>query len=194
MNSQTKTSSPEEEKMTDLTEETGKETEDATGDDNLCAVPRGEGSSEEQPCGEELLCEKLSDETGEEEIPAPDPSVAPSTPDASADEKEDERVKARRELASLFTLFPDVKMEEIPEEVLLSPLPLDAAYALYDRKKTLLRERATQKNAENAAMSAGALVDHGGEIYYSPNEVRGMTPSEVRHSYQDILRSMQKWK
>lgn len=106
---------------------------------------------------------------------------------------EDARRRAHDEVRELFELFPNVSFSELPASVRESDLPLAAAYALYERRERRLSERAESANDENRARSAGRVSD-GEESFYTPEEVRRMTPMEVRADYDAILRSMKKWK
>ena len=42
-------------------------------------------------------------------------------------------------------------------------------------------------------MSAGSLASDEGEKYYSPSEVKKMSPAQVRANYDDIIESMRHW-
>ncbi|MBR2906608.1 MAG: hypothetical protein IKC26_01010 [Clostridia bacterium] len=103
------------------------------------------------------------------------------------------RREARDELGEFFELFPDVPFADIPVSVRESALPLAAAYALYERRERRRMERVERANEANRARSAGRVSD-GEESFYTPDEVRRMTPAEVRADYDAILRSMKRWK
>lgn len=96
------------------------------------------------------------------------------------------------EVAELGELYPFVRLSEIPAEVWTSPLPLSAAYALYERKSEQVRQAAERANRRNADRSTGAL-SLGCEPYFTPEEVRAMSQKEVRENYDAILRSMKRW-
>ena len=71
-------------------------------------------------------------------------------------------------------------------------IPLAAAFALEERKKLLLKERAEAVNAENRQRSSGSVT--GTEnVYFSPAEVRAMSQAEVRRNYNLIIESMKSW-
>ena len=110
--------------------------------------------------------------------------------------KEQERAEALREIESFQSLFPDVAIRDIPDSVWQQReqgIPLNAAYALYEREICMARSKADAINKQNAARSSGrAGVDAAAE-YFSPEEVRGMTPKQVRENYQKIRLSMKKW-
>jgi hypothetical protein len=108
-------------------------------------------------------------------------------------EWEQERT-ARAEREEFCALYPDVDLRSLPEEVLShSTLPLAAAYALYARRCALADERAAQANLQNAQKSSGR-AHHDGESdgEYSLDEIRRMTPRQVRTRYQTILHSLKK--
>lgn len=122
------------------------------------------------------------------DLPADTPAEAPADCRGEAP-----KAAHRDELKDLLTLYPDLRLSEIPEEVIKSPLPVAAAYALYRRKIEREREIAEVENRKNRERAAGGIRPSG-EIYYSPSEVRRMTQKEVRSNYDAILRSMQTWR
>ena len=61
------------------------------------------------------------------------------------------------------------------------------------RRELSLREHADEVNRRNAARSAGRVGTSLAPEYYTPDEVRAMSPSEVRENYQKIRASMKKW-
>ena len=94
------------------------------------------------------------------------------------------------------SLYPDSTMESLPDEVwssVKSGIPLAAAYALAQRRAQRTAELARQRNQENTQRSPGAVKDASSGCY-TPDEVRAMTPAEVRKNYQSIMLSMQKWR
>ena len=48
-------------------------------------------------------------------------------------------------------------------------------------------------NEKNRRMSAGSLMSGENERYFSPSEVKKMTPAQVRSNYDDIVASMKHW-
>jgi malic enzyme len=87
----------------------------------------------------------------------------------------------------LFRGALDVRASEINEEMKMA-----AAYALAERKRALTAEKADAQNRAVSRLSAGAVEGTVPE-YFSPSEVRAMSPSEVRANYKKIMRSMEKW-
>ena len=107
---------------------------------------------------------------------------------------EDERRRmAHAEIRAFQRLYPEVEYETLPQSVRASALPLVAAYAIYERTEAYGKRMAERENRRNAERSAGRL-SASGEVLYTPEEVRGMSQSEVRAHYDAILRSMRLWK
>ena len=100
------------------------------------------------------------------------------------------------EITDLHALFPDAELDMIPEEVWESVKKgssLVASYALYEKRMRAEEERIAKINASNAKRSAGiAGKDTAGE-YFTPDEVRRMSPAEVHANYSKIKASMKKW-
>ena len=115
---------------------------------------------------------------------------------ARLEERESFLTKIGAECAEFKELYPNLSMEELSDEVwshVRKGVPIAAATALWERKKLLTEQKALQCNQENLQRSAGA-VSNGRSGYLSPDEVRSMTPQEVRANYQSILQSMPKWR
>ena len=93
------------------------------------------------------------------------------------------------------SLYPDVSEEGIPDAVweeARKGLPLEAAYALYERREALRRTAAEAVNKRNAA-GAWGRADTEADGFLSPDEVREMTPEEVRANLARITASMKHW-
>ena len=152
--------------------------------------------------------EPLCDPT--EADPNPDPNPAPTDTEGEevlrlreelrqlkeeirARDERDERLQ--RDYAEFSTLYPDVSPHSLSDAVLANVnrgIPLAAAYALEERRRLLLNQKAEQTNAENKHLSAGA-VNGTPNLYYSPAEVRAMSQAEVKKNYHLILESMKSW-
>ncbi len=112
-------------------------------------------------------------------------------------QKELEQKKVMQEMEEFSRLFPNTSVREIPNEVwqdVDTGIPLSAAYALYEKKNRIDRLHAEEINRRNAAHSAGNAGVHTPNEYFSPDEVRAMSPSEVREHYKKIRESMKKWR
>ncbi|MBR2387775.1 MAG: hypothetical protein IKB02_03295 [Clostridia bacterium] len=104
--------------------------------------------------------------------------------------------KMSRDISEFEELFPEKKVNEIPDTVWESVkggIPLAAAYALYERKNAIRRDTAEIANTANSARTTGPIGRDATEIFYTPDEVRAMSRSEVRKNYSKILESMKKW-
>ncbi len=111
-----------------------------------------------------------------------------------------QELSAQRKLAGQLrefsTLYPETAAEEIPESVwdaVKGGLPLAAAYALHERRALLARAEAEAQQEKARIRSSGALEGGGGDLFYSPAEVRAMNAAQVRQNYSAILASMQRW-
>lgn len=100
------------------------------------------------------------------------------------------------ELGDFTAIFPEIPVEKIPEEVWESVkrgASLAASYALYEKRMAAEALRIARINAKNASKSPGAAgTDTKGE-YFSPDDVRRMSRSEVHANYSKIKESMKKW-
>lgn len=112
-------------------------------------------------------------------------------------QKEQESTAAIKEMEDFHRLFPEVSLREIPHAVLESRekngLPLNAAYALYERELQLERARADTVNRQNAYRSAGRAGTDTANEYFSADEVRQMTPKQVHENFSKIRESMKSW-
>ena len=112
------------------------------------------------------------------------------------DESRRAQQKLAGELGEFNTLFPDTALSDIPEEVwnqVKQGIPLTASYALYEKKAGIQSRKAEEINRRNASLSAGIAGQNTSPEFYTPDEVRAMSRSEVHNNYDKILRSMKKW-
>ena len=104
--------------------------------------------------------------------------------------------KTAAEVGEFHSLFPTCTLSSIPDSVwdqVKSGIPLSAAYALYEKKCEAAARRAEAVNLQNAKRSAGIAGRDAPAEYFTPDEVRAMSPSDVRRNYTKILESMQGW-
>ena len=104
--------------------------------------------------------------------------------------------RAGEECDEFRTLYPDVSLKTLPDSVwedVKKGIPLSAAYALAEKRRIYTEAIAAQSNAENQKRSTGAVLATENE-YFSPSEVRAMSPDEVHANYHKIMRSMQSWR
>ena len=111
----------------------------------------------------------------------------------SSQKKTSEKRKA--ELSELAAVFPEVDPDALPDEVVRqneAGIPLAAAYALYERVKKNELETAQAKNRENS-ISLNPALGFREEVYFSAEEVKKMSPRQVRENFSGIKRSMKHW-
>ena len=112
------------------------------------------------------------------------------------DEREQANSRMLNELTEFSEYFPDVDIHNIPNEVweqVKNGTSIAAAFALNLRKMELEKKKVSDFNDKNRRMSAGSLLGGEGEKYYSPAEVKRMTPAQVKSHYDDIIESMRHW-
>ncbi len=109
---------------------------------------------------------------------------------------EAERAHIAKQLDEFSELFPEISVRSIPDEVWDSVKEgnsLAAAYSVYERRITEAARRIELINAKNAQQAAGAAGKDVTSEFFSADDVRKMSPSEVRVNYAKIRRSMEKW-
>lgn len=112
------------------------------------------------------------------------------------DEREEASSRFLKEMREFSEYFPEVELHEIPCEIweqVRRGASLSASFALSLKRLELERKRVTDVNQKNRRMSAGSLTKGDGDRYYSPAEVKAMTPLQVRSHYDDIIESMRHW-
>ena len=100
------------------------------------------------------------------------------------------------QLNEFSELFPEIAVKSVPEEVWESVKQgnsLAASYAVYEKRVTEAAKRIERINAKNASSSAGAIDKHTSQEFFTPDDVRKMSPSEVHANFAKIKRSMGKW-
>ena len=100
------------------------------------------------------------------------------------------------ELSEFQEYFPEVDIHTIPDEIwerVKSGSSLASSYALFLRSREIEKKKIGDFNEKNRRMSAGSLMRGESEKYFSPSEVRKMTPAQVRSNYDDIVASMKHW-
>ncbi len=111
-------------------------------------------------------------------------------------EREKHASRMMEQIGEFSEVYPEKSLESIPSEVWNSVkggVPLAAAYALYEKKTALHTALTREVNSKNAERSSGAVGKECDCLYYSPAEVREMSPAEVREKYNIIIESMKKW-
>lgn len=143
---------------------------------------------QEEEMLEEVLAEDSGKATAEEAArePAEKADDAPSLP---RDFEQD--------IALFHQLFPEVKAEDIPQEVwdrVEKGESLAASFSLHQMQKQREAEHIDKVNRENEEKAPPKIRHDGKEFtYFSPEAVRAMSRSEVKKNYDAILASMEKW-
>lgn len=110
--------------------------------------------------------------------------------------KTEEAKLIKAQLGEFEELFPSVAPEDIPGSVWESVRQgnsLAAAYALHHRRRELRDQKLSDINRVNAMSSSGSIGNKESAEFFTPDEVRAMSQSEVRANYQMIIESMKKW-
>jgi len=100
------------------------------------------------------------------------------------------------ECAEFAELYPGVPISSLSDSIwdsVKKGVPIAAAYALAERRASVADMKANAVNSANRLLSSGSIDPHASEEYYSPDEVRSMTPAQVRANYSKIISSMSKW-
>lgn len=100
-----------------------------------------------------------------------------------------------REEKAFAELYPNVSAGDVPDIVRESAkkngLPLIAEYALYARRLEVEKERERARLEAAMSKSSGALEQSGGrEELFSIEQIRMMTPREVKKHYKAVMRSL----
>ncbi len=153
--------------------------------------PELEPESEDIPTSDELPCVEIED-TPKEVTPEDEP-------DSESENYLNSLIREERisnEYAEFKSLFPGVSVSELPDSVLSSVkngVPLSAAYALYERRRAMSEAVASGVNQKNRELSFAVKSGKTTEVYFSPDEVRQMSASEVKANYSKIIDSMSHW-
>ncbi len=173
-----------------MEDEKKKEEENVSGlEEKLCQAVHPNGEKQEEGEGENSsVCEDESDfemlKRENEELRA----------ELEGRKKLGERLE--NEISEFSEMFPDVPLSEVPEEIwaeVKKGLPLSAAYARHEKRTTENKRRINEANSHAREKSGGSLQNDGGEGWYSPEDVRKMSASEVKKNYSKIISSMKRW-
>lgn len=148
-------------------------------------------------CSEEYETTEKADFPEEENIDTLKKEIESLKAQLSALEAErNTQNKLLQEVSSFKELFPDVELDDIPQSVweqVKNGTPLNASYALYEKRLKAEEARIAKINASNALSSPGIAGKDTANEYFSPEDVRKMSPSEVHANYAKIKQSMKKW-
>ncbi len=162
--------------------------------DNITLDETGVDSAEDNLDTQEMIPEATVEESPIESIGSLKAEI-----DRLRTELEESRSVNQRvadDISEFHRLFPNVELGSIPDEVrnsVRTGIPLSASYALYEKRLDAERERIEAINRQNAIRSSGAAGKNTPKEYFSPEEVRSMSQSEVRENYKKIIDSMKKW-
>lgn len=160
-----------------------------------------ENEDVEELTEEVLNTEAVENEEASEEIPSAAETIAILREELTSLKKEleDTRIaygRLSKECEEFSELYPSIPVTAIPDSIwqsFKSGVPLAAAYALYEKKEAVAREKASSINEKNKNLSSGSLSKGKSEEYFTPAEVRAMSAAEVKANYSKILTSMSKW-
>lgn len=178
-------------------------TEEITISDQLCQeLPE----AVENELVEEMIPEELTEATEENESEAvheeesidalKEEIVSLKTKLSELEALKEAQARLFDELSAFRDLFPEVELNVIPESVwdeVRKGSSLTASYALYEKRMEAERARIALINASNASKSPGVAGRNTANEYFSPDEVRKMSRTEVHANYSKIKESMKKW-
>jgi len=100
------------------------------------------------------------------------------------------------QLGDFASLFPSVDIDSIPEsvwETVKKGTSLAAAYALYEKRTEAERAKIEKINSINSLKSAGVAGKNTANEFFTPDDVRKMSHTEVHANFSKIKKSMSKW-
>ena len=154
--------------------------------------------TQEQTDEQDLAPQSTENEPSEPTVAELNERIASLTKELEAYKQAKERQDRISEQLNEFSeLFPNIAPSAVPAEVwesVKSGNTLAAAYAVYEKRTTEAARRIEQINAKNAGNSAGAAGKNSSEEFFSADEVRKMSPAQVRANFAKIRRSMETWK
>ena len=182
-----------------------KENEESEGfEDNSEALSEENTPSTEADISEDVSVEQTA-ESGTSKVTEEESSPTDNTEELRAeierlrgeiDKRDKENARMVAEIGEFSAVFPETSLESIPSEVwnsVKAGVPLAAAYALYEKKSAAYQKFTQSVNQKNYEQSSGAVGKERDSSYYSPPEVKKMSPAEVRAKYNIIVESMKKW-
>lgn len=109
-----------------------------------------------------------------------------------------EEERQRKEFMDFFQNYPDVKPEEIPQEVWernAQGVPLKYAYMEYEHKNLKDRLGKLEKNNSNSQSTAGSVTGQGAPegAFFTREQVEKMSVAEVNRHWKAITESMKRW-
>ena len=104
--------------------------------------------------------------------------------------------RRRAELAEFAKIFPNINADSLPDDVIRQNeggIPLAAAYALYEKIRQNELNAALENNKKNAESLNTSVCGGVCEPYFSAEEVKRMSSSQVKENFSYIKRSMMHW-
>jgi len=145
---------------------------------------------------DELIPDEITEQSEE-------PSSATQNPESELDilrRRVEIAERTAREISAgwreFSELYPEADLSSLPDSfntAIERGIPPAAAYALEMRRREVTRSRIEAADRRSRELSAGK-VESTEDSLYSPEEVRAMTPSEVRNNIEKIRRSMKSWR
>lgn len=143
--------------------------------------------------------EKLPDLEG---IPQEIAEELLSAREAKKEQKKQSRIEqsekdAEEEIRKFREIFPDVKAEDVSDEVwerVANGETLAGAYALFLITEEKLNEYASDVNDKNSRRGAKAVSDGSTEPVFTKELVEKMSDKDVKSNYKGILKAMKNWK
>lgn len=171
--------------------ETGQVAEDMTADFPAEPFPTEEETDTEAA---EPAAAPSPDAGAEEAAVTPSPEPSPKSAPVSLVDEFRRLERINEEYLSFRSLFPDMKLSELPDEVeksISAGVPLDAACALHRVRREAAEKKASAVNESNKKLSSGA-VRSSAVNYLTIEEIGAMSQGEVRKNLGFILRSLEK--
>lgn len=178
---------------------------DTTPNASALDISEGLTVAPEDPC-EDVICDGEGDMDTDicpQESTTPDPSSELESLRAKVRELT-ERIEAQsveaqmisEQLGEFYDVFPNADVRSLPDSVWESVRAgnsLAASYALYRQRVYQREQHAKEINRRNTESSSGRIGTDTAKEYFSPDEVRSMSRSEVKANYSKIIESMKKW-
>lgn len=101
-----------------------------------------------------------------------------------------------KELELLLSIFPELKADEIPDEVFEgcdNGKGLAAQYALWYVRAQKEKEETEKTNEKNAISAPPEVTAADEEVFFTPEAVKAMSDKDIRRNYKAIMKSMEKW-
>ena len=115
---------------------------------------------------------------------------------ASLEDQLASQSRRAREREEFCRIFPEADPDDLPDQVVNdveSGIPLAAAYALYCRIRENELALARSDSQRNLRSAPPAMIGSEENNFFSADEVRSMSGSQVRKNFHAIMDSMKHW-